>query len=171
MIGCAEARPGQALFVSSLFHCVFRFFLWWYKQHSSWVTCHTSYSHFKFLMGKILSLPCLLCLKQRGLECAVVGHAHQCCICSQLLPRNFKRGEWRETLSPWSAVSESIGKLLWLKPSHRPVGQWKTFNLALIWLHCILYTLLNVFNQRNMKDTSHPSTLASTKYSSSPSQS
>lgn len=157
------------LFMSSGFHCVFRFFLWCYKQHSSCVICHTSCSHFGLVMGKILSLFCFLCLKQRGLKCAVVGHAHLCCICSWLLPHDFKRGKWREreTLSPWRSISGSIGKLLRLNPSDRPLGQWKTFNLAFIWVHYILYTHLNVFSQRNMKDTSHPPTLVSTKHSSS----
>lgn len=132
---------------------VFRFFLWCCKQHSSWVTCHTSYSHFGFVMGKILSLPCFLCLKERGLECAVVGHGHPCCICSQLLPCNFKRSEEGETPSLWWSISESIGKLLLLNPSNRPLWQWKTFNLVLIWLYYILYTHLKVFSQRNRKAT------------------
>lgn len=90
------------------FTCVFRFFLWCYKQHSSCVTCHTSYSHFGFVMGKILSLPCFLCLKQRGLECAVVSHTHPCCICSQLLPHNFERGEWRERPRLHGGVSQKV---------------------------------------------------------------
>lgn len=165
-------KQSQALFMSSGFHCVFRFFLWCYKQNSSWVTCHTSYSHFNFLIGKILSFPCS-CVSSREdwsvLWWATPIHAASA---PSHYPITLKEvSEEKETPAPWSTISESTGKPLWLNPSHRPVGQWKTFNAALIWLHCILYTHLNVFNWRTMRDSSLPSTLASTKHSSSPSQS